>query len=44
VDANSPGAQGPTFAGRKHVPKGETFTRRPETGPGKDLYASEFGP
>ncbi|MEA2124934.1 MAG: phospholipid/cholesterol/gamma-HCH transport system substrate-binding protein [Solirubrobacteraceae bacterium] len=44
VDANSPGAQGPTFKGRPSVPKGETFTRRPETGPGKDLYQSEFGP
>jgi virulence factor Mce-like protein len=44
ADANSPGAQGPTFAGKARVPAGETFTRRPETGPGKDLYRSEFGP
>ena len=44
ADANSPGAQGPTFKGRPRVPAGETFTRRPETGPGKDLYTSEFGP
>jgi virulence factor Mce-like protein len=44
VDGNSPGAQGPTFKGRPRVPKGETFTRRPETGPGRDLYRSEFGP
>ncbi len=43
VDANNPGAQGPTYRGRARVPDGETFTRRPETGPGKDLYPSEAG-
>jgi len=40
---NSPGVQGPTFKGRDRVPAGETFTRKPETGPGKDLYPAEFG-
>ncbi len=44
VDANSPGAQGPTYTGRDRVPAGQTFTRRPETGPGRELYVSEFGP
>jgi phospholipid/cholesterol/gamma-HCH transport system substrate-binding protein len=44
VDANSPGVQGPTYAGRARVPAGETFSRRPTTGPGQDLYVSEFGP
>jgi virulence factor Mce-like protein len=43
-DANSPGAQGPTYTGRARVPAGQTFSRRPTTGPGKDLYVSEFGP
>jgi virulence factor Mce-like protein len=32
-DAHTPGLQGPTFAGRTHVPAGETFTRAPLTGP-----------
>jgi phospholipid/cholesterol/gamma-HCH transport system substrate-binding protein len=31
-DAHTPGDQGPTFAGRAHVPAGETFTRTPQTG------------
>jgi hypothetical protein len=44
VDANNPGAQGPTFAGRARVPAGETFTRRPEVGPSSQLYTSEHGP
>ena len=26
-------AQGTTFAGRTHVPVGETFSRNPQTGP-----------
>ena len=30
---HTPGDQGPTFAGRAHVPAGETFTRAPQTGP-----------
>jgi virulence factor Mce-like protein len=42
-DANSPGAQGPTYTGRDRVPPGETFTRRPDTGPGATLYESEYG-
>jgi len=32
-DAHTPGDQGPTFAGRAHVPSGETFSRSPTTGP-----------
>ena len=43
-DANNPGAQGPTYTGRDRVPAGQTFSRRPTTGPGKELYVSEFGP
>ncbi len=31
-DPHTPGAQGPTYTGRPSVPKGETFTRVPETG------------
>jgi phospholipid/cholesterol/gamma-HCH transport system substrate-binding protein len=33
TDAHTPGSQGSTFAGRAQVPKGETFTRNPTTGP-----------
>jgi len=33
TDAHTPGDQGPTWAGQAHVPKGETFTREPTTGP-----------
>jgi virulence factor Mce-like protein len=33
TDAHIPGDQGPTFAGRTHVPAGETFSRAPQTGP-----------
>jgi virulence factor Mce-like protein len=33
TDVHTPGLQGPTFAGRTHVPAGETFTRAPTTGP-----------
>jgi virulence factor Mce-like protein len=33
VDPHTPGDQGPTFAGRVRVPKGETFSRNPATGP-----------
>ena len=32
-DVHTPGLQGPTFAGRQHVPAGETFSRNPTTGP-----------
>ena len=37
TDPHTPGDQGSTFVGRRlgmtHVPKGETFTRNPQTGP-----------
>jgi hypothetical protein len=33
LDTHTPGNQGPTFAGRAHVPAGETFSRNPATGP-----------
>jgi hypothetical protein len=33
VDPHTPGDQGPTFSGRARVPKGETYTRQPQTGP-----------
>ncbi len=33
TDAHTPGDQGPTYAGRAHVPAGETFSRNPTTGP-----------
>lgn len=33
TDPHTPGNQGPTFAGRAHVPAGETFSREPLTGP-----------
>ena len=32
TDAHIPGNQGPTYAGRRRVPRGQTFTREPETG------------
>jgi virulence factor Mce-like protein len=41
VDPNNPGAQGPTFAGRPRVPKGQTFSRRPTTGPETALHQAE---
>jgi hypothetical protein len=40
-DPRSPGLQGPTFTGRPRVPKGQTFTAEPETGPYRDLPRSE---
>jgi virulence factor Mce-like protein len=40
-DPRSPGLQGPTFTGRPRVPKGQTFTARPETGPYADMPESE---
>jgi virulence factor Mce-like protein len=40
-DAGTPGLQGPTFTGRPRVPKGQTFTARPETGPYADMPSSE---
>lgn len=33
VDPNTPGNQGPTYTGSAHVPRGETFSRIPQTGP-----------
>jgi hypothetical protein len=42
-DARTPGLQGPTFTGLAKAPRGQTFTARPETGPYKDLPASESG-
>jgi virulence factor Mce-like protein len=33
LDPHTPGDQGPTFNGRARVPKGETFSRNPTTGP-----------
>jgi hypothetical protein len=36
VDPHTPGNQGPTYAGIAHVPKGETFSRNPLTGPQLD--------
>jgi virulence factor Mce-like protein len=33
LDPHTPGDQGPTFHGRARVPKGETFSRNPSTGP-----------
>jgi phospholipid/cholesterol/gamma-HCH transport system substrate-binding protein len=40
-DPHTPGAQGPTFTGRARVPRGETFTRQPETGPYSTMPESE---
>jgi virulence factor Mce-like protein len=40
VDQHTPGDQGPTFAGRAHVPAGETFSRNPTTGPQTPYNAS----
>jgi hypothetical protein len=33
TDPHTPGNQGTTFTGRSRVPKGETFSRNPQTGP-----------
>jgi virulence factor Mce-like protein len=40
-DPRSPGLQGPTFTGRPRVPRGETFTAEPETGPYAAMPGSE---
>jgi hypothetical protein len=40
-DPHSPGLQGPTFTGRARVPRGETFTAEPETGPYSTMPGSE---
>jgi phospholipid/cholesterol/gamma-HCH transport system substrate-binding protein len=42
-DARTPGAQGPTYAGRARVPKGQTFTATPETGPYATMSPSSSG-
>jgi virulence factor Mce-like protein len=42
VDPHTPGDQGPTFAGRTHVPAGETFSRNPTSGP--ELPANPTNP
>jgi virulence factor Mce-like protein len=42
-DARTPGAQGPTYAGRPRVPKGQTFTAIPETGPYATMPTSTSG-
>jgi ABC-type transporter Mla subunit MlaD len=42
-DARTPGLQGPTFTGLPRVPRGETFTSIPETGPYARIQASESG-
>ncbi len=42
IDPHTPGNQGPTFAGRGHVPAGETFSRNPTTGP--QLVANPSNP
>ncbi len=42
-DARTPGAQGPTYKGRARVPKGETFTSTPETGPYSTMAPSSSG-
>jgi virulence factor Mce-like protein len=40
-DPHSAGLQGTTFTGRPRVPKGQTFTWKPETGPYASMPASE---
>jgi virulence factor Mce-like protein len=43
ADPRNPGLQGSTFTGRARVPEGQTYTAIPETGPYKDIPASEGG-
>ena len=40
TDSHTPGLQGPTWTGIKHVPKGETFSRVPELGAKAPFVAS----
>jgi virulence factor Mce-like protein len=40
-DPRSRGLQGPTFTGRPRVPRGQTLTHEPETGPYSDMPRSE---
>ncbi len=42
-DARTPGAQGPTYAGRPRVPAGQTYTSIPETGPYAGIPPSSSG-
>jgi hypothetical protein len=42
-DARTPGTQGPTYKGRPRVPKGETYTATPETGPYSTMPTSSSG-
>ena len=42
-DWRTPGVQGTLFGGRASVPPGQTFTALPETGPERDIPASESG-
>ncbi len=42
-DARTPGAQGPTFTGRRRVPAGQTYTAIPETGPYAGIAPSTSG-
>jgi virulence factor Mce-like protein len=42
-DPRTPGLQGPTFTGLPRVPKGQTFTAFPETGPYAAMAPSETG-
>ena len=42
-DARTPGAQGPTYKGRARVPKGQTYTSIPETGPYAEIAPSSSG-
>jgi virulence factor Mce-like protein len=42
-DPRTPGAQGPTYTGRPQVPKGQTYTFKPETGPYAQMPPSESG-
>jgi hypothetical protein len=43
LDPRTPGLQGPTLTGLSKVPPGETFASRPQTGPYKNMPASESG-
>jgi hypothetical protein len=42
-DARTPGAQGPTYKGRARVPKGQTYTSIPDTGPYSTMPPSSSG-
>ncbi len=42
-DARTPGAQGPTYAGRARVPAGQTYSSIPETGKYSEIPPSSSG-